>query len=841
MPSLTQNPWFKHAIAIVVFLLTAWLYFYPTTFEGKVIGNQTDRIQSLARQQEVKEFKEKEGRPIYWTNAIFSGMPSTLIGEGHPDSYDYVNLLTINVFRMFKKATTPYSLFFGGFLGMYFLLLVLKVDWRLAIGGSIVYGLSTSHLLILEGGHFSKLQSIIFCPPFLAALILLLRKKYIIGAVLLALFGSVLLRTGHVQIVFYFGLLMALYGVLALISQWKKGESINHLAKTMGFVAAAGILAFLPNLYKMWALQSYGKESIRGKTELIQENRPSDGLDRDYVFGWSMGKVESMSVLIPNIKGGTSGEAFVNDRDSESFKALRGNPNANQLAQFTRKYWGDQPFVGGAYYFGVVMVLLFMVGLFLVNSTWRWWAIGSMAIIFILGWGRNLGAINFFLFENIPPFNKFRAVNMIFILGHIVVVLIGIKGLDLLLRQNKQKSWEAIKKGSMIMGGILLLGLIMSYTMSMTGPQDQMLVGKADAFLSALEKDRASIIRSDVFRALVYFAIALGLMWAWTKSKLSTSALIFIGLAVALVDIVSVNLRYVYPDKFVKQKDFERMFAPRPVDNQILKDSDLHYRVFDISNGDPFNNNLGSYHHRLVGGYHPAKLRRYQELIERYLSKPDQYPQVFNMLNTKYFIRNNGQQQPVVMENSGALGNAWFVENVQRAENANIEIDALAQLDPAKTAVVNSKFLAQGAPTNFGSSMGNSIQLTSYIPDHLTYQYEADKERLVVFSEIFYPEEKGWKVYIDGDQKIDLKRANYVLNAAMVPAGKHKLELRFEPDGTTAILSISRIGSILLSLLFLFMLYQVFFQNKELSWAEPNLISEEKSTVSRVAKRSKKK
>lgn len=828
MSIISERPWIKHLMAIAIFIATALIYFYPTTFQGKVIGNQTDRIQSIARQHEVKEFSEKEGRAIYWTNAVFSGMPTTLIGHGHPDSYDYINLFTINTFRLFTHVTTPYALFFGGFLGMYILLLVFKTDWRLAIAGSIIYGLSTSHLLILEGGHFSKLQSVILCPPFLASLILLLRGKYLVGGVLLALFGSALLRTGHVQVIFYFALIMGLYALIKLINEIRSEIQITQVGTKIGFIVLAGVISFMPNLYRMWALNSYGEESIRGKTELVQEDKPSDGLDRDYVFSWSMGKIESMSVLIPNIRGATSGEAFVRDRDSESFKALMGNPNASQLAQFTRQYWGDQPFVGGAYYYGVVMIFLFITSLFLVNASWRWWSLGSLLIIFALGWGRNLGILNFFLFENIPPFNKFRAVNMIFILGHIIVVFLGIKGLDKILRQGRDKSWKAIRNGGAITAGLILMGWFLGFATGLEGPNDQILEGQS-RFLEALRADRGALIKADALRAAFYLLVGFTLLWAWKKNFFKNRTVLWLVCLLAFIDIVTVNIRYVYPDKFVDQADFERIFAPRPVDKQILKDDDLHYRVFDLSSGDPFNNNISAYHHRLIGGYHPAKLRRYQEIIERYLGKPTEFPQVFNMLNTKYYIQNRGQGQPVVIDNDGALGNAWFVDKVKVVETANDEIAALASLDPSTTAVVHEKFVNEDMKMEFGSPSTASIELTNYIPDHLTYEYSAGTERMVVFSEIYYPEEKGWKVYIDGEERVDLKRANYVLNAAMVPAGEHTLELRFEPDGEMLMLSISRFGSILLTILFIYVVFVLIRSAQSNGWIDPSMIEEGKT------------
>ncbi|MDX1684414.1 MAG: YfhO family protein [Saprospiraceae bacterium] len=834
MSKLTDRFWVKHLIAIVIFVATALIYFYPTTFEGKVIGNQTDRIQSIARQHEVQEFREQENRPIYWTNAIFSGMPSTLIGGGDPNTYDYITRTTLNIFRLFSPVTTAYALFFGGFLGMYFLLLVLKVDWRLAIGGAILYGLSTSHLLILEGGHFNKLQSIIFCPPFLASLILLLRGRIWVGTALLALFGSVLLRTGHVQIIFYFGILMGLFLVFRLVRAYRQDENVTSYGRHLLFILLAAVIAFLPNLYRMWALQSYGEESIRGKTELVQEDKPSEGLTKDYAFSWSMGKVESMSVLIPNIMGATSAEAFISDRESATFKALRGNPQANQLAQFTRKYWGDQPFVGGAYYYGVVLIFLFLAALFVIPPAWRWWSLASLAVIFILGWGRNFSAVNYFLFENIPPFNKFRAVNMIFILGHIIILLTGFKGLDRMLRMGPKESWPAIKKGAAITGGLILLALIMSYTMSLVGPNDH-LIQNQTAFLEALREDRASIIRSDVWRALFFLLVAFGLYYAWLKEYVRMGSLIFLLLILGFMDIFTVNLRYVYPDKFVEQRDFDRVFSPRPVDRQILQDGDLHYRVFDLSSGDPFNNNISAYHHRLVGGYHPAKLRRYQEVIERYLSKPDQFPHIFNMLNTKYYIQNNQQNQPVAFQNDEALGNAWFVEEIVEVEDANAEIARLQSFDPERIAVVNDKFMSPDIPKQFGPSTGNTIRLTNYIPDHLTYEYSADKDRLLVFSEIYYPEEKGWKVYVDGE-RVDLMRANYILNAAVVPAGTHELELRFEADGRTAMLSVSRIGSILLTLMVLFMLYRLYRSGGQ-EWLKPSLITPARKKIKKRKKR----
>jgi len=808
MTNFNFKPFLKHIIALVVFAAIALVYFYPASFNNKVIGNQVDRTQSIARKHELKKYTESENSPILWTHAIFSGMPSTLIGAGEPNTYHYVNLFTLNIFRFFSKSTVPYALFFGGFLGMYILLLVCRVDYKLAIFGAILYGLSTSHLLVLQGGHFNKLQNLILCPPFMAAVITLLRGRRLIGFTFTALMASVMLLSAHVQIVFYFVLVLAIYVIIRLIDAYKDG-SIKDMSINVGILLLAGFLALMPNAFKMWSLKSYGDESIRGKTELVSDQKPSEGLSKDYAFSWSMGIMESMSVLVPDMMGATSSAAFVSDPDSESLKALRGNPNANQLAQYSRKYWGDQPFVGGAYYYGAVLIFLFLMAMWTVPLRYRWWSLGGMLLIFMIGWGRNFSSFNFFLFDHMPLFNKFRAVNMIFNLGHILICLIAMMGLDRLLKMKQGEAWNAIKKGGIASAAIMIFALVVSYVVDPSAPSDAAIANQTK-FLEALQADRLSIMRADIFRSIIYMAIPFTILYFWQKKKISSNVSVVIICALALIDIISVNVRYVNESHFVKKQNYNRQFELRPVDKEILKDSDIHYRVMDLSSGDPFNTNISAYHHKLVGGYHPAKIRRYQDIIERYLSNPQKYIHVFSMLNTKYFIQKNNQGQDIVIPNQESLGNAWFVENVQTVKNANQEIDALASFDPAKTAIMQEKWAEGLSSKTYGSSAGSSVKLTKFVPDHLTYEYSSDQNRLMVFSEIYYPEYKGWKVYIDGKEYGGLRKANYVLNSVEVPAGKHKLELRFEPNNWNTFLWISRVGSIILSLLVLYSLFLVF-------------------------------
>jgi hypothetical protein len=803
MASIQNQKWIKHVMAFVIFAAVAMVYFYPYTFERKVLGNQTDRIQSVARQQESKVYEEKEGRPILWTNAIFSGMPTTLIRGHAVNTYDYLSTATLSFFKLFSKVTVPYALIFGGFVGMYFLLLVLKLDWKIAIFGAMLYGLSTSHILVLEGGHFNKLQNLILCPPLLASVIIFMSGPLWVGLSLTALFGSIVIRSAHIQIAFYFAFFLALYVAIQLYRSYKEDELKTMLMRT-GLLVIAAILSILPNFYEVKAISDYSEHTIRGKSDLKVKDRPAEGLSKDYAFSWSMGKLESFSLLIPNYMGGTSGKAFVSDNQSHSYKALRGNPNANQLAQLSRQYWGDQPFVGGAYYYGAVLIFLFILSLLIVPAHWRYWAIGAMLLTFMIGWGRNLSWFNFFLFDNFPFFNKFRAVNMMFNLGHIPLVMLGMYGLQKVV-SSKSITNNKLYLGFGIAAGIAFLGLLFSYMMPLEGPIDSRLADQGN-FLDALRKDRAAILRADAYRAILYIALAAGIVWMKINNKIKSGLTITLVAVLALIDIVSVNTRYVYPDKFVKKQNFDALFVPRPVDKQILKDKDIHYRVFDFANGDPFNSNLSSYHHRLIGGYHPAKIRRYQDVIERYLSAPDRYPHVMNMLNAKYIIQYGSGQGPVAIENPDAMGNAWFPEKVLKTRSGNEEINRLAEIDPLKHVLINLEY-SKDLPEDFGPSNRCSIKLENYVPDHLTYGYTSDKERVVTFSEIFYPEKKGWKIFIDGEPYKGIMKSNYLLISALVPEGQHILELKFMPDNFMMMVWLSRIGSILILGLVIFSIY----------------------------------
>jgi hypothetical protein len=420
---------------------------------------------------------------------------------------------------------------------------------------------------------------------------------------------------------------------------------------------------------------------------------------------------------------------------------------------------------------------------------------------------------------------------MMFNLGHIVVVGVGIMGFHHLLKMDRKEAWKAVYKGAGITLGLAMLVVIFSYTMDLSGPNDRIIKNET-AFLDALKMDRAELMRSDAFRTMLFILAAVLLLWLWVKEKLSTDLLVFLVPLLALVDIVSVNVRYVNADSYVKPSNFKRIFEARNVDKEIMRDKDLHYRVFDMSNGDPFNNNLASYHHRLVGGYHPAKLKRFQEVRERYLEDPVKYDHLFNMLNTKYFIGKNDQGQVLYEENKDALGNAWFVERIETVENANKEIEKIKDFDPSSVAILQEKWADDIPSKDFGPASGSSVKLVNYIPDHLTYEYTADKDRLMVFSELYYPEDKGWKIYIDGKRQEGLKKANYLLNAVIVPSGSHTLDLRFEPDNWHTVLWISRIGGILITLLVIYMLY-LLLGTGDFTWARTESLgsSEEKKAT----------
>lgn len=798
MPGFNFKSILPFLIVIAVFAGLTIAYFSPL-LEGKRM-KQSDVANWKGMSKEISDFRAKTGEEALWTNSMFGGMPAYQISVIYKGNLmRYVD----RVFRLFLPD--PAGLVFLYLIGFFILLMVLKVDFWLAIAGSIAFAFSSYFFIILEAGHVSKAHAIGYMAPVFAGLIITYRGKYLLGAALTALFLSLQLFTNHMQITYYLMMIIVIFILSEFIFSVRE-KRIPGFVKASAFLIISVILSIGTSFSNLWATYEYGKDTIRGKTELTTEksNRTS-GLDKDYATDWSYGVGESFSFLIPNARGGASFGKL--SEKSNAYKALIENGASDQqaaeYAQNMPLYWGTQPSVAGPVYLGAIVLLLFIFALFVADNKYRWWLLSAAILSILLSWGKNFMPLTDFFLHYLPGYNKFRAVSMTLVIAEFAIPLLAILGLSSAI-SGKLKPKDLTRYliySTSIVGGIsLIFALAGSSFFSFVSPADEQYKAYfPDWMISAIRADRAAMLKSDALRSVAFIILAAGILWALFNSKLKKQYAIPALILFILIDLWAVNRRYVNNDSFVRKSVEANPFEPTPADQLILKDIDPNFRVFNQTVS-PFNDASTSYFHKSIGGYHGAKLRRYQELIEHHLTKGNM--SVFNMLNTKYFIvpdRANNNQ-PVTQINMEALGNAWFVNEVKMVENADEEINALEGFIPNETAIVDKRFSEYVKGTDINRDSTATISLTSYKPNHLEYSTKALKNQLAVFSEIYY--DKGWNAYVDGKLTPHF-RANYVLRAMIIPAGTHKIEFKFEPRVYQVGEKVSLASSVVLLLLVL--------------------------------------
>ncbi len=769
-----------HLIAFFVLLIVAFARFSPIILEGKAL-QQGDNLQALGMQGESRKVEAQTGQYPLWTNAAFSGMPSyqILYPTSNPIKYVQKALLLGN------DMAPPHTGILLMMLGVYLLLVVLKVDWRLGIVGAIGFALAANHMDLAQAGHSTKIIAAAYSAPILAGLMLSFRGKYWLGGGLTALFLALQLYANHVQITYYLFLTLLIFGIVYLVDAVKNGWMPRFWTAAAVSIVAV-LLAVGTNASRLMTTKEYAEETIRGKSELTKKEGSSGatadegaGLSKDYAFQYSYGVMETWNLLIPNYLGGSSSEGFASDPNSATIAALRAmksSEEAMQLAQKTSHYWGGQPFVGGGIYMGIVFSLLFFMGLFLVKKPLRWYVLASLVLGIMVAWGKNFPAFNYLLFDHFPMFNKFRDPKMFLIGCNMLVVAFGMLGLQAFLdkKTDQKERQRGLLLGGAITGGLLLVGFLLSFTLDYQKPGDQF----PAALATAIASDRAGLLQADVLRCFLFAGLAFGLLWFWAKKGFAPVVLaIGIGL-LAVIDVWGIGARMLGADDYVTQTQKNSMKAPTAADEEILKDKDPHFRVADFRRGLPFTNAFTGYLHQSIGGYHAAKLMRYQEVVERYLNDPATSQQVYGMLNAKYFINRDDK----ALTNPSACGNAWFVKEVKVVPDGDAEIAALADLKPKEQAVVEESFAAgiKGFTPSFDSTA--TIQLTRYHPDSMTYAYSAGSDQFAVFSEVYYPPAKGWSMYLDGKKTDDFIKANFLLRAAKLPAGQHELKIVFSPN-----------------------------------------------------------
>ncbi|HIS34944.1 MAG TPA: YfhO family protein [Candidatus Avirikenella pullistercoris] len=792
-----------HIIALLVFIVVSMLYFAPQ-YEGKAV-RQSDNVQSIGMRGGITEHIEKYGEHPQWAPNMFSGMPAYLI------DMNYDGRLIKDGSNIFYFLGKPAAYYFIMMAGFYFMLLCFGVNPWLGIIGGLAYGLSSYFYIIFAAGHITKLMALSFIAPMIGAIFLAYSKNLWLGAALAGIFASIEISASHPQITYYF-LFVILGLIIAQGYLYFKEKRLPAFFKRSAVLLFSAILAIGSNSIQLWYISDYAKDSIRSKSELTpatpdEAANQTSGLDKDYITAWSYGKMETFNLFIPNLMGGSSSGGF--SEDGEVAQSLE-KYNAKSIATQLPAYWGPQPFTEGPVYIGAVVVFLFVLGLFLVKGTNKWWLLAVTVFSILLAWGKNMMWFNDLFIHYMPGYNKLRTVSMILVIAEWSMPLLGVLALKQLWDTEgnpdktsapqtgvpKDKFNKALKYSLGITGGIALLFILLGGGIFNFMSDNDAAMQLPDDVVSAMIGERETLMRMDALRSFFFVIASAATIWLFYTQKIKKSLFIIILSALVLIDMVPVDKRYLNNDDFMPARKAVEI-APTQADLEILKDKDPNFRVANLS-VNPFMDATTSHFHKSVGGYHAAKMRRYQEIIDRYLSKMDL--DIYNMLNTKYFIQPGENNELSVIYNDQALGNAWFVNKIQTVNNADEEITELGNIDPSTEAVVDIRFSSElnGISDSLTPDSTATIKLTDYKANHLTYQSRNTQEALAVFSEIYYP--KGWKAFIDG-QEVPYLRANYILRGLVIPAGEHTIEFTFAAPHFSLLKTITYTSSILLYLM----------------------------------------
>ncbi|RAJ16241.1 YfhO family protein [Olleya aquimaris] len=799
----------SHLIILVGFIICSLAYFSPV-LQGKVIF-QSDIVHYTGMAKQQKDFKANTGEETYWTNSAFGGMPTYQLGAKYP--HNYIKKLDVTL----RFLPRPADYLFLYFLGFYVLLLVLKVDWKLAGLGALAFGFSTYLIIILGVGHNSKAHAIAYMPLVLSGILLTFRGKYIAGFLLTAVAMGLELVANHYQMTYYLMLLVMVLGVAYLIDAYRK-KMLPHFFKSVGILSAAVLLAIGLNATNILATQDYVKESTRGKSELTinadgspREN--TDGLSKDYITEYSYGLLETFNLYIPRFLGGGSGEDVGENSAMYDFFVKQGvSPvDAREYTKGLPTYWGNQTIVEAPAYIGAVVIFLFVLGLFLVKGRLKWWLVGGTILSLLLSYGKNLEFLTDFFINYIPLYNKFRAVSSIQVILELCIPVLAVFALVRLFNEvvKNEEKLIALKYTVAITGGLAILFLLGRFVgiIDFVGGTDGIIRNNyGQPFLDALRADRASLFTNDTLRTLFFVLLAASVIYFFLKKKLSeTKVIVIIGLLI-VIDLVSVDRRYVNNDDFVSKLTMQKPYQPNQADLQILKDNS-NFRVYDLTTGGA----KASYYHNALGGYHAAKPKRFQDLYEFYISRNN--INILNMLNAKYIIGEGEDGQPFPYVNNDANGNAWFIENLLSVDSADEEIKSLDTLANKKVAVYSkSAKTKMNLPNTFKKDSLSSIKVVDYKPNYIKYESENPNDGFAVFSEMYYG--SGWNAYIDGDLKPHIK-VNYALRGMEVPKGKHTIEFKFEPEVIKTGSTIALASSVLLGLLVLSGLFFAFKSVKQ--------------------------
>ncbi len=782
--------------AIVMFVIISFAYFYPADTEGRILA-QHDAVAGIGAGREHQEYYQKTGKETRWTNSLFGGMPTYQIAPGYSSArtLNYVQ----DIYRLFLPTYVWYV--FVMLLGFYILLRAFNFKVWLSALGAIVWAFSSYFFIIIAAGHIWKFVTLAFIPPTIAGMVLVYRGKWLWGGIATALFVALQIVSNHVQMSYYFLFVMFFMALAYGVTAWREKRFPAFLKQT-GVLVIAGLLGVCINLSNLYHTYQYTKESMRGKSELVKahsENQTGSGLERSYITQWSYGIGETFSLWVPNVKGGASVPLSQNEKAME-----KADPQFMMLYNQLGQYWGEQPGTSGPVYVGAFVMFLFFLGCFIVKGPMKWALVAGTLFSILLSWGKNFMGLTDLFIDYMPMYNKFRAVSSILVIAEFTIPLLAVMALKEVLDRpailrEKVKPFLAalgLSAGVALLFALLPKAFFSSFVSSseLSALQNAIPQEYLAAILTNLEEMRVAIFTSDAWRSFFVILVGVAVLWIYCAGKLKAKPTVALLTVLCLIDMWSVNKRYLYDDQFVeKGTEMKPYLKPSQTDALILQDKALDYRVLNFATN-TFNENETSYWHKSVGGYHAAKLRRYQEMIEEHIHgemsalgkdlgeaegdmqrvDSTHFP-VLNMLNTRYFIvpAQDGKTMPV--RNPYALGNAWFVNEVKYAENANEEIDAIHHINPAHTAVVDKRFSAEVKQPSTDSTA--TVTLTSYEPNDLTYKVSSRNGGVVVFSEIYYP---GWQSFVDG-QEVPHGRADYILRAMNVPAGEHTVRFVFDP------------------------------------------------------------
>ena len=771
-----------HIVSLSLFVVVALMYFNPV-LNGKKIS-QSDITQHIGMAKEVNDFRKATSEEPYWAESAFSGMPTYPIGTYFPN--DYITSLD----RFIRFLPRPADYLFLYFLSFYILLLAFKVDWKIAIVGSLAFGFSTYLIIIFGAGHNSKAHAIAYMPLVLAGIVFIFKKRYLLGFIVTSIATALEIKANHPQMTYYLLFAILILGVVELIDAIKKNKTKQFVTQS-SIIIVAMLLAVGVNSSRLLATKEYADVSTRGKTALTinpdgTKKEVTTGLSKEYITQFSYGKAETFNLFVPRYMGGGTVESL--DEKSNTYQYVSSIAGSKQADGFTKQvytYWGDQLIVEAPAYIGAVMLFLFFLGVFILKGKYKYWLVASSVFAILMSWGKNFQFLTNFFIDYVPLYNKFRAVSSFQVIAELCIPLLGFLAVRefFFSKIEKKQKQIALKKALYSSVGLIVVGLLYALGFSTFEGIRDASYSEYEGLLDAVKADRLSMLYSDSFRSIILIGVGFVVLWLFLKQQLKYTTSIIAFAVLILFDLVQVNLRYVNGDDFKEARAIDKPFKASTADLQILKDKS-HYRVANFST-DPFQDGRTSYFHKSIGGYHAAKMGRYQDLIEFQLSK--QNMQVYNMLNTKYFIIPGDNGEVIAQQNPDANGNAWFVKNINYVQTADQEIRALDSTQTKNIAVVNENNIYK--KINFSLEVDSLayIKLTEYSLNSLTYETSSKFDEFSVFSEIYY--KNGWKSYIDGELQ-PYTNVNYVLRGMEIPKGEHIIKFKFEP-------SVIKTGSII--------------------------------------------